>query len=257
MAVLGQLAQITCSPPLSNLKRRNEVDQTKARANNDAETMVNERDDGVEDMDVVVPQEISNPNFMNKNWDEAARAAHKAPSDVELEGAAHLTKRGLAFYTGKSFLSNFYLVEFKFNGRVFYSSEQAYQYEKALVCRDTERMERIYRAKTPKEAKDIAFEIKTTRLWHRLKDDRMREILDAKFTQNKELITRLMLTWGLYLIEGSRDGYWGAGKKLYSKDLMDGNWSGLNKLGNAGRLKKGLKETRTLIIEHGVLIGIP
>ena len=33
------------------------------------------------------------------------------------------------------------------------------------------------------------------------------------------------------MIEGSRDGYWGAVKKLYSKDLMDGNWNELNKLG--------------------------
>ena len=184
-----------------------------------------------EDMDVVQPQDISEPQFKNRNWDQAARAAYKAPRDVEQEGAAHLTKRGLAFYTGKSFLSNFYLVEFKFNGRLFYSAEQAYQYEKAYVCRDSRCMERIYKAKTPKDAKDIAYEIVTTPLWERLKDDRMREVLDAKFSQNKEVRSRLMSTWGLYLIEGSSDRYWGAGKRLYSKDLMDGNWNGQNKLG--------------------------
>ena len=54
---------------------------------------------------------------------------------------------------------------------MFYSAEQAYQYEKALVCRDTARMERIYWARTPKEAKDIAYEIKTTPLWEQLKDE--------------------------------------------------------------------------------------
>ena len=71
-------------------------------------------------------------------------------------------------------------MEFKFNGRVFYSSEQAYQFEKASVCRNTVRMEQIYRAKTPKEAKDIGYEIATTPLWDRLKDDRMRETIQPK-----------------------------------------------------------------------------
>ena len=188
-------------------------------------------DDGIEDMDVAAPQEIGSNNFKNKDWDQASRASHRAPKDLEQEGAAHLTKRGLAFFTGKTFLSNFYLVEFKFNGRIFYSSEQAYQYEKASVCRDTARMEKIYRARTPREAKDIGKEVVTTRLWHTLKDDRMREILDAKFSQNADIRKKLTDTGSIYLIEGSTDGYWGSGKKLYSKELMEGHWNGQNKLG--------------------------
>ena len=179
-----------------------------------------EKDDGIEDMEVFPPQDSN--TFSNKNWDQAAKAAHKPPSDVEMQGASHLTKRGLAFFTGKIFLSNFYLVEFKFNGRVFYSSEQAYQYEKASVSRDPERMERIYNARTPKEAKNIGYEVKTTPLWDRLKDDRMHSILDAKFSQNRDIRSKLMSTWGLYLIEGSTDSYWGAGKRLYSKELTQG-----------------------------------
>ena len=59
----------------------------------------------------------------------------------------------------------------------------------------------------------------------------MREILDAKFSQNVNIRKKLMNTWGLHLIEGSTDRYWGSGKRLYSKDLMEGRWSGLNKLG--------------------------
>ena len=215
-------------PDELRFKRR--VTEVK-KMDNTTEKAEASRDDGYEEMEITPPQEIASHNFNNKNWDQAARAAYKPPADVEQDGAAHLTKRGLAFFTGKSFLSNFYLVEFKFNGKVFYSAEQAYQYEKASICRDAVRMDRIYRAKTPKEAKDIGAEVNTTPLWERLKEDRMREIIDAKFTQNKEIRMRLMSTWGLYLIEGSRDGYWGAGKKLYSKDLIDGKWNGLNKLG--------------------------
>ena len=65
-------------------------------------------------MKVTAPQEIGDGKFKNKNWDQASRAAGAAPNDVDIEGAMHLTKRGLAFFffTGKSYLSNFYLVEF-------------------------------------------------------------------------------------------------------------------------------------------------
>ena len=59
----------------------------------------------------------------------------------------------------------------------------------------------------------------------------MREILDAKFSQNVNIRKKLMDTWGLCLIEGSTDRYWGAGKRLYSKELMEGRWNGQNKLG--------------------------
>ena len=121
-----------------------------------------EDDEGIEEMEVTAPQDIGDKDFVNKNWDQAARAAHDTHTDLEQNGAVHLTKRGLAFFTGKTFLSNFYLVEFKFNGRIFYSSEQAYQFEKASICRDAMRMERIYKATTPKEAKDIGGEVKTT-----------------------------------------------------------------------------------------------
>ena len=127
--------------------------QEKKKKDEDAET----RGDGDKEleMDVTMPQEIGSAQFKNKNWDQAARAAYVAPKDLELEGAMQLTKRGLAFFTGRSYLSNFFKITIKFNGKVFQSSEQAYQYEKASVCRDSVRMERIYKVKTPKEAKDI------------------------------------------------------------------------------------------------------
>ena len=139
----------------------------------------------VEDMDAVMaPQEIGRAQFIKKNWDQAARAAHRVPNELELEGVMHITKRRHAFFTGKSYLSNFYQITIKFNGKVFQSSEQAYQYEKASVCRDSVKMDRIYQGKTPREAKDIGGEVQTTPLWERLKEHQMREIFDTKFIQN-------------------------------------------------------------------------
>ena len=131
----------------------------------------------------------------------------------------------------ETYLSNFYKVEIKFNGKGFVSAEHAYQYEKAWVCGDREMMERIYKAKTAKEAKHLGGQVTTTDLWERLKDDRMREILDAKFTQNKDINDMLISTGSVYLIEGSTDSYWGAGRKLHSKALLEVHWNGLNRLG--------------------------
>ena len=48
--------------------------------------------------------------FINKDWDQAARAAHRVPNELELEGVMHITKRRLAFFTGKPYLSNFYQI---------------------------------------------------------------------------------------------------------------------------------------------------
>ena len=68
------------------------------------------------------------------------------------------------FFTGKTFLSNFYLMEFKFNSKIFYSLEQAYQYEKTSFCNDEVQMDCIYRAvyidiKTPQEARELHQEL--------------------------------------------------------------------------------------------------
>ena len=183
-----------------------------------------------EKMDTTQPQAIGEENFVNKDWDKASKMNERVP-DEDQRGATHMTKRGLAFFTGKTYLSNFYKVEIKFNGKGFVSAEHAYQYEKAWVCGDREMMERIYKAETAKEAKRLGGQVTTTDLWERLKDDRMREILDAKFTQNKDIRDMLISTGSVYLIEGSTDSYWGAGRKLHSKALLEGHWNGLNRLG--------------------------
>ena len=59
----------------------------------------------------------------------------------------------------------------------------------------------------------------------------MWEIIDAKFSQNANIRKKLLETGGIYLIEGSTDSFWGAGKRLYSKELVEGIWNGQNKLG--------------------------
>ena len=65
------------------------------------------KDDGIEDMKVTAPQEIGSHDFKNKDWDQASRASYRTPKDLEQDGAAHLTKRRLAFFTGKTYLGNF------------------------------------------------------------------------------------------------------------------------------------------------------
>ena len=46
----------------------------------------------VEDMDAVMTlQEIGRAQFNKKNWDQAARAAHRVPNELELERVMHIT----------------------------------------------------------------------------------------------------------------------------------------------------------------------
>ena len=142
------------------------------------------------------------------------------------------TPRGMAFFTIRCKLSNFYPSSFTFNGRPFETAEHAYQAEKAITVKDFARLGRILAAPTAKKAKDIGAEVISTPLWERIRVDRMRDILNAKFRQNPHLVDYLCSFKGKPLIEGSWDKFWGSGAPLNSEQLKNGTWTGQNQLGN-------------------------
>ena len=157
------------------------------------------------------------------------------------------TPMGAAFLTIRCKLSNFYPSSFTFNGRPFETAEHAYQAEKAITAKDFARLGLILAAPTVKKAKDIGFDIVSTPLWERIKVDRMRDILNAKFRQNPHLADYLCSFKGKPLIEGRWDKFWGAGAPLNSEQLRNGTWTGQNQL---GKLLTELKED--LIRERAV-----
>ena len=142
------------------------------------------------------------------------------------------TPRGMAFFTIRCMLSNFYPCNIRFNGRRYESAEHAYQAEKAIAARAFDKLNRILSAPTAARAKEIGREIPETPLWNRIKIDRMRDILNAKYRQNDYLGKYLCSIRGKEFIEANPvDSFWGAGVSLFSTEIRSGKWSGRNELG--------------------------
>ena len=116
-------------------------------------------------------------------------------------------------FKGKySFLSNFYLCSFWYNGDQWRSSEHAFQAAKAKIPLD---YFKIRDAKTPGLAKRIARQCLIIDNWDQKKIDIMREVLVSKFSQNENLKQMLLNTGNQQLIEGNTWGdiFWGVSLK--------------------------------------------
>lgn len=97
--------------------------------------------------------------------------------------------------------------------------EHAYQAQKTLI---PEEQDAIWKAKTPREARNLGQQVTLRQNWDLIKDFVMSECLLAKFTQHLDLQNQLLATGDEELIEDSPiDWYWGCGS--------DGK--GQNKLG--------------------------
>ena len=141
------------------------------------------------------------------------------------------TPFGLAFYSIKSFLSNFYRCEIKFRGRTYSCLEQAYQCTKALL-NDDSAFDRIFRSNSPAQMKKWGSLITVNEHWENHKLQIMEDLLLCKFEQNKQLYYSLLNTRPHFLIESTVDHFWGAGCQMGSIALEEGCWDGQNHLGN-------------------------
>lgn len=137
------------------------------------------------------------------------------------------------------FLSNFYLVQVRFEGIAFRSSEHAFQ---AAKTRSKEARKTIAACTTPGQAKRMGRVVPLRPDWEDIKDLVMLDILRDKFYPDSLLANNLVKTSPAILIEGNwhRDRYWGA--VVYSKlftlrpteTIWKGNgkdWIGRNQLG--------------------------
>lgn len=128
-------------------------------------------------------------------------------------------------YKGKyGFLSNFYMINFEYNGNVWKSSEYAFQAEKTVNKTD---FYRVKNADNSATAKFLGRECLCRLDWEEVKDDIMFDVCMAKFENGVGMAKRLLNTGDSILIENSkRDYYWGcgevgSGKNKLGKILMD------------------------------------
>lgn len=130
----------------------------------------------------------------------------------------------LGFFGEYRFLSNFHICEVVVDRVVFNSSEAAYMAQKTL---DSGVVYELAALTDPKEAKKLGSEIKLREDWEEYKSAAMLKVLIAKFSQNKYLADKLLLTGNRYLEETNYwgDKYWGVhegqGKNMLGKLLMD------------------------------------
>jgi hypothetical protein len=126
-------------------------------------------------------------------------------------------KETIRFYraTGEyGFLSNLYKRRIVFEGKEFTCSETAYQFGKP---KDRAVAEWLISAPKPHLCAVaahalLAFDIRPD--WNDMKMDRMKAVLEAKFTQHEDLKNALLNTGDAILIEDSKtDSFWGTGAK--------------------------------------------
>ena len=111
-------------------------------------------------------------------------------------------------FTGPyAFLSNFHPCRVTFYGMTFPSVEAAFQ---AVKCAD-HRDRAQFLAMTPEQAKRRGRQIRMRDDWDARKRTIMHNLLVHKFSENPDLIPKLLATGGAVLVEGNtwHDNYWG------------------------------------------------
>jgi len=153
----------------------------------------------------------------------AAPAVKKPNWDESFEGVVHDVKKIGGFVGEYRWLSNFFPCRVEWEGRVYRSTEAAYQSGKYPA---TERD--VFTTLDPDPAKKLSrTKPYDTAAWETRKERTMREVIWAKFSQNPDLATKLLATGDKVLEETNwwGDEIWGVfkgkGQNLLGRVLMD------------------------------------
>ena len=132
------------------------------------------------------------------------------------------------------FLSNFYECPVEYRGITYRNNEAAFQAQKCLSAYQIEHAEKVFTDErlqfkdlSASDAKRLGRSIYLRSDWEDIKVERMKEIVTAKFTQNEDLMQKLLDTGDDYLEEGNTwgDRVWGtvngSGRNLLGQILMD------------------------------------
>jgi|CXWL01.1.fsa_nt_gi ribA/ribD-fused uncharacterized protein len=105
------------------------------------------------------------------------------------------------------FLSNFHVCDIEFDGRLYTSTEAAYQSAKTLnpLTRD------LFRDMTPSQARKEGQQLEIRPNWDNVKVDVMRKVNLYKYVKHSDLTDKLLATGDAYLMEGTwwHDNFWG------------------------------------------------
>lgn len=136
------------------------------------------------------------------------------------------------------FLSNWYMSSFSDDEYgEFSSAEQYMMYRKAVLFGDDETARQVMELSSPAEIKALGRLVKgfDQKLWDENKYEIVKRGVQLKFSQNKELMERLLSFGGCVFAECSvSDRVWGIGLSMNSPDRFSvKKWRGENLLGRA------------------------
>ena len=154
----------------------------------------------------------------------------------QLQYAAVQDENVVAFYGASSPLSNFYPVTVSVFGKLYTTSEHAYQYCKVNYFNRPELMDKIEAAPTPLEAKRMTNKIEILPRdkadWEKQALNDMYEICLRKVWQNEDVKRNLLATGDRLIVEASLDTFWGVGVKLTDFQVLNtAKHTGRNALG--------------------------
>lgn len=138
---------------------------------------------------------------------------------------------GLAFAGQWVYLSNMFNTPFMHEGVQFHSSEQCYQYCKAIAHNKALDAENILLTKDPFVCKSIGDSIDENKEWLEKREDTMYGICKCKFAQNETIHQKLVDTGNLKLYEATTSSVWGTASTLKSKETKEGKGTGENIFG--------------------------
>lgn len=147
-----------------------------------------------------------------------------------------MKKEEFAFFWGGSF-SQWAKSKFIIDGVTFSCGEQYMMYKKALMFNDYESAKKIMESDNPREQKALGRKVKNfdKKTWERYCRDIVYDGNVAKFTQNPDMLDKLMFTKDKTICEASPyDKIWGIGLKYDDPRAKDrSQWKGTNWLGEA------------------------
>lgn len=147
-------------------------------------------------------------------------------------------KNIIGFYKTKDnygYMSNWYPSTFVINGITFSSSEQYMMYMKAITFNDYDTANKIMSTNDVSRIKNLGRQVSNYNevVWNGIRATVVYEGLLEKFSQNKELMDKLLSTGDSILCECSpTDCVWGIGLSVDNPDVHDiSKWRGQNLLG--------------------------
>ena len=171
-----------------------------------------------------------------KTQDDSTIRPPTGPLDQATAGRTELRSGRICFSGMSSFLSNFFLVCFIYGNIPYKSLEQCYHHTHAIMAKAFDLAKEIYNESDGVELKNLSKCIPYCAEWAMVSDPKMDEMLEAKFSQNQELMDRLIRTAPYELVEASVDKIW-AGEAWISPTYDTGCFNGENRFGKNGLQK--------------------